>query len=371
MKTETLEQPVENKAVSLDQIQVRNLPELQGWKENQLKIVKDNPFVSIEDTKTYEEAKKNRTALVSARTDIQKQDKLIASKLRELRSEAGKVAEELIAITQPHEDKQQDEVKRFEAEKEVERLEKERIEQERKVAIQNDINAVYNKWKAEIQQSNFDSLEALKANLLDALELQSQKDMEEFEMDFAEKSRLLNEQLDERSIYLREREESRIAAEKLAKERAEFEKQQEESRALEAKQQAEAKQAREAEEKRIKDQQQLEADKLAKERAELEAEKNRIAQEEAERQAKIEAELKAKADAEAKEQEALRVQAEEKRLKALQPDKTKAESFIQSLDFNSEQPKVKDQSVQEYLEKFVAEVQEMKAAHIERLKYIK
>ena len=42
--------------LKLDDLKVSNLPELQGWKDKQEKLVKDNPFVEIIDNKTYEQA---------------------------------------------------------------------------------------------------------------------------------------------------------------------------------------------------------------------------------------------------------------------------------------------------------------------------
>ncbi len=232
---------IENQVITLDQVEVRNLPELQGWKEKQQQLVKENPFVAIEDYKSYEDAKKHRTALVSARTTIQNQDKLIAKKLKELRTEAGKVAEELIAITQPHEEKQQDEVKRYEAEKEAERLEKERQDQERKEAIQKSVNEFYKDWKKDISLVDFAHLEKLETALNGSIEKQKEKDFEEFELDFAEKCNLLKDQLKERSQYLTEKEEARKEKERLAAERAAWEKEQAEAREKAANEEAERK----------------------------------------------------------------------------------------------------------------------------------
>lgn len=77
MSQETLQ---ETALIELDSLDANMLPELNGWKDTQLKVVEENPYISIEDFKSYEEAKKNRTALVTARTTIQNQEKLIASK---------------------------------------------------------------------------------------------------------------------------------------------------------------------------------------------------------------------------------------------------------------------------------------------------
>lgn len=108
--SETLEQP---NVFSIEKLDAAKLPELQGLKEKQLQIVKENPFVAITDNATFEAAKKARTALVSARTEIQNQDKTIASKIKKFREMVSGISEKLISITKPHEEKQQEEVKRW------------------------------------------------------------------------------------------------------------------------------------------------------------------------------------------------------------------------------------------------------------------
>ena len=64
---------MENTGLQLSDLKVNNLPELQGWKEKQEKLVSENPFVEITDNKTYEVACKRRTALLKGRTELEKQ----------------------------------------------------------------------------------------------------------------------------------------------------------------------------------------------------------------------------------------------------------------------------------------------------------
>ena len=128
--------------LSLENLKVSNLPELQGWKDKQENLVKENPFVEITDNKTYETACKSRTALLKGRTSLESQDKLVASKLAGFRKEVKIETDKLISITLPHEEKQQIEVKRYESIKENERLERERIENERIAAIKNKIESL-------------------------------------------------------------------------------------------------------------------------------------------------------------------------------------------------------------------------------------
>ncbi|WP_127846167.1 hypothetical protein [Psychroflexus aestuariivivens] len=465
---------IKKEVITLDKVNVRNLPELQGWKQKQKQVVKNHPFVAIKDNKTYEEAKKHRTALVSARTDIQKQDKLIASKLKELRSESKKVADELIQITQPHEDKQQDEVKRYEDKKEAERKERERIERERKEAIQNKINSVYAYWKTKISQLEFENISEFEKSLENGISKQDSEEMEEFEMDWAEKKNLLKNQLEERIKYITEQEEARKERERLAEERRKFEeeKQKEEEarkarekklkernaklkpyirfirdydqvlylsdedfdkelesldhQALEQNKFEAKRKAKEAEEKK---QREAEAEKLRKEKEHIEAEKQAQAQKtfeircnrlgevgfvenhtgafvndshkvqleslvddvyamdmeefedfiqdaktelvnakaEAERKAQEEAELKEKREAEEKAKK----EAEAKRQKELQPDKSKAESFINALGFSEEIPTIKDKAIEDLLRNFANEAKDLQLSYIDALNQIK
>ena len=101
---------------NLDNLNPALLPELATFKEIQLKVVEDNPFVEIVDPASRDLAKKHRTARVSARTALQNQDKLISSKFNEAKTKAKSYIAELIAYTKPGEDEQQKEIDRDEAE---------------------------------------------------------------------------------------------------------------------------------------------------------------------------------------------------------------------------------------------------------------
>lgn len=118
-------------------IKVADYPELVTAKEQLENLVKENPFVEIKDTKTYELAKKRRTNLVKGRTEIQKGEKAIASKLNAFRKDVKALAENLVGITLPAETKQQNEVKRYEEIKQKEKEEKERL---RKIQMEEWLN---------------------------------------------------------------------------------------------------------------------------------------------------------------------------------------------------------------------------------------
>lgn len=49
-----MKKQLEEKGLQLEDLKVSNLPELQGWREKQEKLVAENPYVEIIDNKTYE-----------------------------------------------------------------------------------------------------------------------------------------------------------------------------------------------------------------------------------------------------------------------------------------------------------------------------
>ncbi|EKT4508353.1 hypothetical protein AAIP42_000011 [Flavobacterium psychrophilum] len=255
---------------NLETIEVSTLPELQGWKEKQETIVLDNPFIEIIDNKTYEEAKKARTTLVSARTTIEKQDKLIASKLKDVRTKAGKFSLELVNITLPHEEKQQEEVKRYEAVKEAERVAKEKAERERKDAFEKKIESIYQTAKSKIDNLNFTSIEVLKNDFENNLYKTDVSEFEEFELQFASKVQILKQQLEDKIKVVTAKENQRIEAEKLAKAKADFE----------AEKLAKAKADKAIEEKRIADQKLID-DANKKRQEELDGKQKAIEEKEA------------------------------------------------------------------------------------------
>ena len=205
--------------ILLENLDAKNLPELQGLKESQLKIVDENPFIEIVDNKSYEEAKKRRTALLKGRTSLEAQEKVIASKLTAFRKQVGTVTLELIEITKPHEDKQQEEVKRYEAIKEAERAEKERLENERIERIQNKIKSIESECYSLISNTTFQTIETTKKEV-DSI-LNSEYDFEEFDIFLEQVKRRVENQFEIKISELQEKESQRIENERLAKEKAE------------------------------------------------------------------------------------------------------------------------------------------------------
>ncbi|WP_379963938.1 hypothetical protein [Epilithonimonas sp. UC225_85] len=373
--SEILETPESTKTKTpvfeIEKIEAENLPELQGLKDKQIQIVKDNPFIEIVDSKTYEEAKKSRTALVSARTSIENQDKFLASLVKKFREKIGAKTAELIAITKPHEDKQQDEVKRYEAIKEAEKAEKTRIEEERKSGIKSSIDAIIKTATDKIEKLSFELINTLKADFEENLFKTDTTPFEEFELDFNEKlmtvKTLFNAKIQQLQLAENQRLENirlKEEADKLAKERAQMEadKKAEEARLAKAKSDQEAelqkqRKALAAEKKKQDDEaaakaleakklQDEESAKLQKYREELEAEKSRIAKIESNRIAKEAADRKAKEDEERKIREAEEAEqlakAEAERLEALKPTIDKLYDWLNK--FEQPDPPLKEEN---------------------------
>lgn len=126
MKTESKKK---TEILDLQKLEPKNLPELAGWEEKQHEVVKENPFIECKDTESYEAGKKRRTSLRTARTSLEKQDKAIGSVLSQFRKKVKGETERLIEITREHEERQQEEVAKYE--QGIEQRRKEKEEQER------------------------------------------------------------------------------------------------------------------------------------------------------------------------------------------------------------------------------------------------
>lgn len=208
-----MENTVEEKGLRLDDLKVSSLPELQGWKEKQEQLVIDNPFVEIIDNKSYEIACKSRTSLLKGRTELEKQDKLIASKLTAFRKDVKSETESLIAITLPSEEKQQEEVKRYENIKAVAKAEEERIERERIEKIEKKISDFESDSYKIIQETNIGNVE-LHKTMLDAF-VNDEFDYEEYEIMFEQAKIRVQNYWDNKCSEVQEKEQQRLENERL------------------------------------------------------------------------------------------------------------------------------------------------------------
>ncbi|PIF44335.1 hypothetical protein CLU96_1279 [Chryseobacterium sp. 52] len=390
----------EQNLFQIENVNVNSLPELQGMKEKQLQIVKDNPFVEITDNKTYDDAKKSRTTLVTARTEIQNQDKLIASKIKKFREAVAGVSEELIAITRPYEDKQQAEVKRWEEAKEKEKLEKARLEEERKTNIKNLINSIIDEATTKINKLSFETIESLKLYFEQNIFKTDVSQFEEFELDFNEKLMLIKNTLSSKIKTLEEAEAQRLekikmdeerkqiaeaqakllADQKAAEEKAAADRKSEEARLAKIKADQEAE--LEAQRKKLADEKErqdaelkAQQDKIDAENKKIQDEKNRIAKEEADKIAAEKAEQQAKEESDRKAKEAedakKRAKAEAARLESLKPEKQKAVEFLQSLQYSIDDPEITDEKLKEELVNAMKRIQDAISDSISAIKNFK
>lgn len=143
--------------LSIADFSVEKLAELSGKKEEQLKLVEENPFIEIIDTKTSDEANKRRTALRTGRTTLEKEQKDVITKIKQVITDPVKAEyEKLISITSPHEKKQQDEIDRYKAEKEAEKEAIAKAERERVQNIKNEISGFVHKNKVIIDNLKYE-----------------------------------------------------------------------------------------------------------------------------------------------------------------------------------------------------------------------
>lgn len=198
--------------LDLGHVKASMLIELQGYKESQLKVVEENPFIEITDRDTYEEGKKRRTALVKARTGYQRQETIIKDKLNSIKKQVSEMLnDDVIAITKPYEEKQQEEVSRWEAILEEKRQEKARIEAERVSGINSKIQLLDMSLSAIIIKMVFNTIEAQREAFLKTIELTKlEVDFEEFEVLVDEKIKGLTHEFDGKVLRLKEVEKNRL-----------------------------------------------------------------------------------------------------------------------------------------------------------------
>lgn len=276
---------------SLDNLNPSLLPELATFKGIQLKVVQDNPFVIIVDSASRELAKKHRTARKTARTDLEKQDKLISSKFNDAKTKAKSYIAELIDISLPGEKQQQEEIDRDEVEAEAKRQEKARLEQHRIDNIKKELEDYVAEWKTTFGIMSFETIEQVGADFLESYTTYDLTVLEEFEPLFPKKIEELTNALNFHTACLVEEENTRLEKERM---QAEAKKLAEEKAEFEAKQKAV-----EAENKRIQDEIVAEQNKIAAENFRISQENEKKSKELAEAIAKLDAEKKQKEQEEA------------------------------------------------------------------------
>lgn len=178
-----------------------NLYDLDSYKNAkalQEELVTNNPYIEVADKVSYEEGKKRRTALLKGRTSLQEGEKAINRRLTDIKRFVSNETEKLINITQPHEEKQQIEVKRYETELEEEKNRIIRIENERKQKIRDAIDNFRKKALNAIREATYVNIDNL-INDIQCYEMECGEFSEE--LDFAKNELALTYEPKKKYLY--------------------------------------------------------------------------------------------------------------------------------------------------------------------------
>ncbi|MFW5758486.1 MAG: hypothetical protein ACOCYO_07385, partial [Bacteroidota bacterium] len=198
------------KNVDVIKFDFRKLPEYNGAKERQEKLVKENPFIEVADNETYNEARRRRTALRQGRYELQNGQKVITQKLNDFKKEVQEETIRLIEITKPHEEEQQQEIEKYEEKKRAEKEEREKQERERIEKIKGSISEYRESMAREIKNMTLNNAEKVKEDLDNI-----QMDCEEFQQDFDLIRENFYEQYHDKKASLDEAERIRVENEKI------------------------------------------------------------------------------------------------------------------------------------------------------------
>ncbi len=212
----------EQNLIKLDEFNIQQLPELQNKKQEVSAKLEQFKYVEIKDNSTYEEAKKSRTGARTLRTDLQKEQKAVEKKIKDHILVPVKTAyDELIDTVLPIENKQQDEVSRWEEIKEKERQEKLLLEQKRVEGIKAKIKEFGDVWEQAFSLMKYENIEECKKTFKESVDVVDVKELEEFEILFTDKVSDLRAKLDSTIILLTAEEELRLERKRLAQIQAE------------------------------------------------------------------------------------------------------------------------------------------------------
>ena len=208
--------------IKLDEFNIQQLPELQNKKQEVAEKLNEFKYVEIVDNSTYEEAKKSRTGARTLRTSLQKEQKDVEKKIKDHILVPVKTAyEEIIDSVLPIENKQQEEVSRWEEIKEQERQEKARLEQERVDRIKKSIGSFREYWEDVISKLTFGEIEPTKDKYSVVVSEFDRNSLEEFEILFTDSVKYLDGVFASRVELLTKEEELRLERERLAEIQAE------------------------------------------------------------------------------------------------------------------------------------------------------
>jgi len=253
-KTESTES-TELQVFNLEKFSIAQLPEFQAKKEEIGSVIALNPIVEIIDNSTYELAKKSRTAVKTLRTGLEKEQADVKRKIKaNILDVVDKEYDQLVLDVKKQESDRQTPITAYEAEAELKRQEKARLEQARIDAIKKEIEDYTSQWKTNFNLMSFDSITEVSVNFLESYTSFDATILQEFEALFPAKIEELAQYLTDKSLSLTEAELARLAKIRLEEEARELAQQKED---LAAKQKI----ADEAEEKAKKEREDFEKEK--------------------------------------------------------------------------------------------------------------
>lgn len=210
---------MENQVLNLETIEVNQLPEIKGYESKQKALIKAHPFIQIIDFATEAEAKKNRTALKSGRTELQNGEKTIATNLQTFRKRIKEEVEKLVLITVEAEKKQQEEIDRHEGIKLEKKEEKERLEKLRIERITKIMDGVQDALTSLVDNLTFGTIEEEQANFTHVIKsVREANDFEEQTQFFEMMAQRKTEDFKKRVLELENSEQLRLDNIKLKEE---------------------------------------------------------------------------------------------------------------------------------------------------------
>jgi|WetSurMetagenome_2_1015567.scaffolds.fasta_scaffold03374_10 colicin import membrane protein len=314
-------------AIAIEKFQDFSPAKIEGMVNEYLLI-----SVPAESSKEYKAAREALTTCVSTRTGIDKRRKALNEDAKQWINSVNDTAKKLTAMIEPAESHLRQELQREDERKESIKKEKERIEQERISGIRKKIAVIQN------MTTNLNGLSSQQLSDLAAgvsgfeITLQDYQELIQ-EADQVKQTALgaIQDALADRIKFEKEKEEQKIEAERLAKQKA---KQEENERILK-----EEKAKLEAEKLSLLKAQEEAEKKIREEKAKIEAE--RMAEENRKTEEKRKAELAEKAKIKAEEDEKKRIEAEAAakkaeeerlaRIEALKPDKEKIKNWLNQI----------------------------------------
>lgn len=210
-KTESTELQVFN----LEKFSIAQLPEFQAKKEEIGAVIALNPIVEIIDNSTYELAKKSRTAVKTLRTGLEKEQADVKRKIKaNILDVVDKEYDQLVLDVKKQESDRQTPITTYEAEAELKRQEKARLEQQRIDNIKKELDDYAAEWKTAFNIMSFDSIEKVSADFLESYTSFDTTILQEFESLFPAKVEELTEMLCNKSNSLTTAENARLEKER-------------------------------------------------------------------------------------------------------------------------------------------------------------